>query len=104
MAKNNTPSLDFVILPAVGSSKGGKLGLTLSKFLRGDKRRKPAIGQAGHAPQCRVTPAAHPEVNFLGRSWINGDMLEVVVLAIVADVGLSPEPTQNSNAFIGHGT
>ena len=30
-------------------------------------------------------------------------MLEVVVLAMVADVGCSPELAQNRNAFIGHG-
>src|SRR5262249_3831396 len=104
VAKNNTAGFDLVVLSPIGSSKGGNFCLALSKLLRGDKRRKPAIGQACDAPQRCITPTTHPDVDFLSWAGVDRDMLEAVVLPMVAHVRPGPELAQNSNAFIGHGT
>src|SRR5256885_658204 len=45
MAKDNTPGFDLIIFPAIGPGKGGNFRLPLGKFLRRDKRGKPAVRQ-----------------------------------------------------------
>src|SRR6266851_3815416 len=91
MAKDNTPGFDLVIFPAIGHCKCRNFRLPLGKFLGGDKRSKPAVRQPRHPPQGRIATAPHPDIDFFCRSGANGDMLELVIFAMMTDVGCGPE-------------
>src|SRR4029453_18698786 len=91
MAKKNAPGFDLLIFPAIRHRKCRDLRLPLGKFLRGDKRSKPAVRQPRHPPQGGIAAATYPDINFFWRSRGNGDMLELVIFAMMTDVGLSPE-------------
>src|SRR5262245_47824923 len=91
MAKENTPSFDLLIFPAIGPGKCHNFRLPLGEFLGGDKRGKPAVRQPRHPPQGGIAAATYPDIDFFCRSRGNGDMLELVIFAMMTDVGLSPE-------------
>ena len=91
MAKDNTPGFDLIIFSAIGHGTCGNFRLPLGKFLRRDKRGKPAVRQPRHPPQGGIAAATYPDIDFFCRSRGNGDMLELVICAMVTDVRCSPE-------------
>ena len=91
MAKKNTPGFNLVIFPAICHCTCRNFRLPLGKFLGGDKRGKPAVRQPRHPPQGGIAAATYPDIDFFCRSRGNGDMLELVIFAMMTDVGLGPE-------------
>src|SRR5262245_20026621 len=91
MAKKNAPGFDLLIFPAIRQRKCRDFRLPLGKFLGGDKRSKPAVCQPRHSPQGSIAAATYPDIHFFCRSRGNGNMLELVICAMMTDVGLGPE-------------
>src|SRR5262245_46166987 len=91
MAKENTPGFDLVIFSAIRRRVCRNFRLALGKFLRRDKRGKPAVCQSRHPPQGGIAAATHPDIDFFCRSGVNSDMLKLVTFAVITDVVFSPE-------------